>query len=59
MTSFPDEIHLGNDEKTVVEYENLNQNFSVNPDGSKYPSGTFYCRLISANGVKTIKLVKE
>ncbi|MER3330125.1 MAG: T9SS type A sorting domain-containing protein, partial [Candidatus Kapaibacterium sp.] len=33
--------------------------FSVNLDGSKYPSGTYYCRLVSANGVRTIKLVKE
>ncbi|GAB5465519.1 MAG: hypothetical protein Kapaf2KO_09550 [Candidatus Kapaibacteriales bacterium] len=31
----------------------------VNLDGTKYPSGTYYCRLISANSVKTIKLVKN
>lgn len=33
--------------------------FSVNLDGSKYPSGTYYCRLISDSGIRTIKLVKE
>jgi hypothetical protein len=33
--------------------------FSVNLDGSKYPSGTYYCRLISESGIRTIKLVKE
>jgi len=33
--------------------------FSVNLDGSKYPTGTYYCRLISKNGIRTIKLVKE
>lgn len=34
-------------------------NYGLNLDGSKYPSGTYYCRLISANGIRTIKLVKE
>ncbi|MER3328024.1 MAG: T9SS type A sorting domain-containing protein, partial [Candidatus Kapaibacterium sp.] len=33
--------------------------FNVNLDGSKYPSGTYYCRLISESGIRTIKLVKE
>ncbi len=33
--------------------------FSVNLDGSKYQSGTYYCRLISDSGIRTIKLVKE
>ena len=33
--------------------------FSVNLDGSKYPSGTYYCRMISDSGIRTIKLVKE
>jgi len=33
--------------------------FSVNLDGSKYPSGTYYCRLISESGIRTIKLMKD
>ena len=33
--------------------------FSVNLDGSNYPSGTYYCRLLSTDGIRTIKLVKE
>ncbi len=33
--------------------------FSVNLDGSNYPSGTYYCRLVSESGIRTIKLVKE
>ncbi len=32
---------------------------TVNLDGSKYPSGTYYCRMVSDNGLRTIKLVKE
>lgn len=34
-------------------------NYTVNLDGSKYPVGTYYCRLVSTNNVRTIKLVKE
>jgi hypothetical protein len=33
--------------------------FNVNLDGSKYISGTYYCRLVSESGIRTIKLVKE
>ncbi len=33
--------------------------FSVNLDGSKYPTGSYYCRLMSESGIRTIKLVKE
>lgn len=46
-------------------YEKIDQreytmgNYGLNLDGSKYPSGTYYCRLISSNGIRTIKLVKE
>lgn len=46
-------------------YDKINQrdyaigHYSVNLDGSKYPSGTYYCRLISSEGIRTIKLVKE
>lgn len=33
--------------------------YNLNLDGSKYLSGTYYCRLVSSNGIRTIKLVKE
>lgn len=33
--------------------------FNVNLDGSRYLPGTYYCRLVSDSGVRTIKLVKE
>lgn len=33
--------------------------FNVNLDGAKYLTGTYYCRLLSADAIRTIKLVKE